>query len=108
MNPFLPLYRLGWVSLVITLIGSPIAVASPLLPSREETPEEVLRESVILEARSPIDGKPLSAVEYAELQAELEQLNQPNPPLSPKLQQLVTLLKIRKLLKTVIPILPIK
>lgn len=74
----------------------------------EEVPEEVLRQDLILDARSPLDGQPLSAIEYAELQVEIERLNQVTPQVSPKLRQLIGLLKFRKILKKVLPIVPIK
>jgi hypothetical protein len=74
----------------------------------EEVPEEVLRQEIILDARSPLDGKPLTATEYAELQVEIEQHNQTTPQVSPKLRQLVGLLKFRKLIKRVLPMIPIK
>ncbi len=74
----------------------------------EEVPEEVLRQEMIFEARSPLNGAPLTATEYAELQADIEQLNQVTPQVSPKLQQLMMLVKLRKFIKTVLPIVPIK
>lgn len=46
----------------------------PLNPEEsfnEDLPEEILRTEIILEARSPIDGEPLTAAEYAALQEEL-------------------------------------
>ncbi len=42
------------------------------LPPPEDTPEEILRTQIIIEARSPIDGKPLNAAEYIQLQAPLQ------------------------------------
>jgi hypothetical protein len=85
-----------------------LAVTQAIGEGPEEVPEEVLRQEMILEGRSPLDGAPLTATEYAELQAELERLNEPTPTVSPKLQQLVMLVKLRKFLKTVLPILPMK
>lgn len=71
-----------------------------------EIPEEVLRTEIIIEARSPIDGKPLNAAEYAELQAQLQ--TRPNPPkLSPKVRETVFLLRLRQLIRTFAPFLPI-
>jgi len=71
-----------------------------------EIPEEVLRTEIIIEARSPIDGKPLNAAEYAELQAQLQ--IRPNPPkLSPKVRETVFLLRLRQLIRTFAPFLPI-
>ncbi|MGF1498295.1 MAG: hypothetical protein ACFB8W_15955 [Elainellaceae cyanobacterium] len=79
----------------------PVAIA---LPPPDEIPEEVARAEIILEARSPLDGEPLTAAEYALLQAELAEPEYP-PTLSSDLQQLIFLLRIRKLLNTFIPFL---
>ena len=49
------------------------------LPPDEEINEEVLRTEIITEARSPIDGQPLTPAEYAELQAALQETPQNNP-----------------------------
>jgi hypothetical protein len=101
------------VPMIITTAISPISVQADESIQRPtqipaEIPEEVLRQEIILDGRSPLDGQPLTATEYAELQAELERLNEPTPMVSPKLQQLVMLVKLRKFLKTVLPILPMK
>ncbi len=72
------------------------------LPPSTDIPEEILRTEIILEARSPIDGKPLSAAEYAQLQAQIK--TRPYPPkLSPKVRETVFLLRLRKILKTLFP-----
>ncbi len=72
------------------------------LPPTEDLPEEILRTEIILEGRSPIDGKSLSATEYENLQVQLTQ-NRYSPQIDPELQQLIFLLQIRKLIKTIIP-----
>jgi len=72
------------------------------LPPAEDIPEEILRTEIILEGRSPIDGKPLSAREYEELQAELKESSFA-PEIDEDIQQLIFLLQIRKLFKTIIP-----
>lgn len=72
------------------------------LPPATDIPEEVLRTEIILEGRSPIDGKALSASEYEELQADLRESSL-DPEVSDDIQQLVFLLQIRKLFKTIIP-----
>ncbi len=51
---------------------SPKAIAGNLPPAND-IPEEILRAEIIIEARSPIDGKPLSATEFAELVVRVEQ-----------------------------------
>ncbi|MGJ5673683.1 MAG: hypothetical protein ACR9NN_08770 [Nostochopsis sp.] len=73
------------------------------LPPPEDIPEEILRTEIILAARSPIDGKPLSAAEYAQLQAQLQQA--PPPKLSPKIRDNIFLLRLRKVLFQLFPFL---
>ena len=72
------------------------------LPPAEDIPEEVLRTEIILEGRSPVDGKALSAREYAELQADLAQ-RATSPQINSDIQQIIFSLQIRKLFKTIIP-----
>ncbi len=72
------------------------------LPPPEDIPEEILRTEIILEGRSPIDGKPLSAKEYEELKTELSNSSN-NPQINADIQELIFLLQLRKLLKTIIP-----
>ena len=68
----------------------------------EDIPEEILRTEIFIEARSPIDGKPLTPGEYAQLQAELK--TRPYPPqLNPRVRETVFLLRLRKILKTLFP-----
>ncbi|MCU0523474.1 MAG: hypothetical protein MUF72_01470 [Elainella sp. Prado103] len=76
------------------------------VPPPEDQPEEILRTEIILEARSPQDGKPLTAAEYAELQAQLEEEARRIGSVPPQLRELVTLLKIRRVLRTILPFLP--
>lgn len=76
------------------------------LPPPEDIPEEVLRTEIITQARSPIDGKQLTAAEYAELQAQLQD-RQVTPPLSPQVRETVKLLRLRRIIRTLIPFLPI-
>ncbi len=92
----------GFSSLLLIFI---FLVAKPAmgLPPPEDVPEEVLRTEIITEARSPIDGKPLTAAEYAQLQAELEGRLAP-AEVTPKIQGLIFLLRLRQLLRTVTPL----
>ncbi|NEP12747.1 MAG: hypothetical protein F6K14_21570 [Symploca sp. SIO2C1] len=85
-------------------LGLTLLVAKPAvgLPPPEDVPEEVLRTEIITEARSPIDGKPLTAAEYAQLQAELAQ-NPIPPDVNPKIKRLIFLLRLRQMLRTIIP-----
>jgi len=86
------------INLIIMGITSP-AVA---LPPPEDTPEEVLRTQIILEARSRIDGKPLTPAEYALLKAELAESPYP-PELNPRVQEVIFLLQIRQFLEILTP-----
>ena len=73
------------------------------LPPPEDTPEEVLRTEIITEARSPLDGKPLTAAEYAELKAQLEGRQPPDPQVNPKLRELIFLLQLRHQIRQILP-----
>ncbi len=83
----------------ITLVINQPAVC---LPPPEDVPEEVLRTEIITRARSPIDGKPLTAAEYAQLKAQLQESAVP-PQVNPKIRQLIFLLRLRKLFRTIAP-----
>ena len=89
-------------SLTLPMIIMEVGVA---LPPPEDIPEEVLRTEIIIEGRSAIDGKPVTAAEYAEIQEKLSQSPYP-PQIDSKLRNLIFLLKIRKMLKTFVPIVP--
>jgi hypothetical protein len=97
-------------SLSIQLLIANIANAqTKLAPSLQEgdLPEEVLRSEIYTDARSPIDGRKLTATEYVEL---MEKLRSPDniPPeylVSPKIRELVDLLKLRKFFRQFIPFL---
>ncbi|HYW21408.1 MAG TPA: hypothetical protein VE956_19330 [Nodularia sp. (in: cyanobacteria)] len=75
------------------------------LPPPEDIPEEILRTEIIIDARSPIDGKPLNAAEYAELQEQLQV--RPRPKLSADVRQTVYLIQLRKALLQIFPFLDI-
>ncbi|MGI0485555.1 hypothetical protein ACN4EK_08980 [Pantanalinema rosaneae CENA516] len=87
------------------LTATPPALA---LPPADDQPEEVLRAQMIIGARSPIDGSPLTAVEYAELQAHLEPVPPPKPIVSPKVRRIIGLLKVRRFIKRFLPFIPIR
>jgi hypothetical protein len=75
------------------------------LPPPEDIPEEILRTEIITEARSPVDGKRLTAAQYAELQAQLQTV--PPPKLDPKIRDQIFLLRVRKFLLQLFPFLDI-
>ena len=72
------------------------------LPPPEDIPEEILRTEIILEGRSPVDGKPLSASEYEELRAELAESSN-DPQINSDIRELIFLLQLRKAFKSIIP-----
>ncbi|WP_019505474.1 hypothetical protein [Pleurocapsa sp. PCC 7319] len=90
------------IALALSLVSWLQPNISLALPPAEDIPEEVLRTEIILEGRSPIDGKALSTVEYEELQVQLSQSSN-SPQIDSDIQQLIFLLQIRKLFKTIIP-----
>ncbi|ELS32220.1 MULTISPECIES: hypothetical protein [Pseudanabaena] len=103
---------------IATLVMSPLLVAAESIspntssntpPSvQEDSPEEVLRAEIYTDARSPIDGKQLSAAEYTELMEKLRSLDNipPEDLVSPKVREVIGLLKLRKFLKQFIPFVP--
>ena len=99
MKPIIPTYLL--ISIAVNLIPYPSKQAFAL-PPPEDIPEEILRTEIILEGRSPIDGKPLSAKNYEELIAELSE-SRNSPKINSDIQELIFLLRLRKLVKTIIP-----
>lgn len=87
------------------VLGLTFCVAKPAqcLPPPEDVPEEVLRTEIITEARSPIDGKPLTAAEYAQLRAKLAE-RPTAPELNPEIRHVIFLLRLRMLLQTITPL----
>lgn len=75
------------------------------LPPAQDIPEEILRTEIIIEARSPVDGKPLTAAEYAQLQEQLQVI--PPRQLDPRIRDQIYLLRIRKALLQIFPFLGI-
>jgi hypothetical protein len=78
--------------------------AALALPPPEDVPEEILRTEVITEARSPLNGEPLPAADYAVLQDRLRDSNS-ETVVNPDLAQLVELLQLRRILKPILPFL---
>lgn len=89
-----------WLGLMLGSVNPSLS-----LPPPEDIPEEILRTEIIVDARSPVDGKPLTPAEYAELQAQLEA----GPPLEPKLssqvRETIELLRLRRFIRTFFPFL---
>ena len=74
------------------------------LPSPRDIPEEMLRNEIITEGRSEVNGKILNSLEYSEIHENM--LKSPyHYEVNSKLRHLVFLLKIRKMLKTFVPVL---
>ncbi|MCC5645760.1 hypothetical protein LC607_23035 [Nostoc sp. CHAB 5824] len=91
------------ISATLVLLSSYGESAVIALPPPEDTPEEILRTKIIIEARSPIDGKFLTAAEYIQVQAQLQLA--PPPKLDPKIREQIFLLRIRKTLLQFFPFL---
>ena len=96
-------------SQMLMLVPHPVsAQTSSSQDTLEDVPEEVLRAEIYTDARSPIDGKLLSAAEYTELLETLRSLDKipPENLVSPEIRQVVDLLKLRKFLRQFIPFIP--
>ncbi|MGD1950779.1 MAG: hypothetical protein ACFB14_14195 [Leptolyngbyaceae cyanobacterium] len=83
----------------------PAAGEQILLPPADDVPEEILRTEIIFEARSPLDGRPLSPADYAQLQTELAASQTPLT-LNSDIRYIIFLLQARRAFKPVIPFLP--
>lgn len=98
----------GAIAFGLFLLVESWAGVALALPPAVDTPEEVLRTEIILDARSPIDGKPMSPADYAELQNQLNAPFEQPVELSGKLVNTVKLLKLRKFVKKYLPFIPLK
>ncbi len=96
---------LGVTTSILVSLGGSIGKAVIALPPIDDIPEEILRTEIILEARSPIDGKKLTAAEYAQLQTQMQ--TNPPPRLNPKIRDQIFLLQLRKVLLQLFPFLNI-
>lgn len=94
-------WGLPTVSLSVLVFCAPVWA----LPPEDEVPEEVLRTEIITDARSPLDGQPLTAAEYAALQEAL-QAPPESPPVSTDIRRLIFLLQLRRAARTLIPFIP--
>ena len=95
--------RLSLILLLTSSLSASIAPAFALPPPTDK-PEEILRTEIITTARSPIDGKPLSAREYAELQARME-AEQTIAVVPRGAQDVINRLRIRRTIRTFFPFL---
>lgn len=89
------------ITSALTIIVSILSSPASSLPPPDDIPEEILRTEIITAARSPVDGKPLTAAEYLELQSQLRTV--PPPKLDPKIRENIFLLRLRSVLKSVFP-----
>jgi hypothetical protein len=97
------LARIVFLTIVGKQIFTPVKAID--LPSDNDIPEEVLRAEIIIEARSPIDGKALSTEEFAQLvvtsQQKLDRDNAISATSNPKIKELLLLIRLRSFLKSV-------
>ncbi|MEH2367458.1 hypothetical protein [Nostoc sp.] len=100
---YIKLLSLIVITVTSIVLSSYWRAAVIALPPPEDTPEEILRTKIIIEARSPIDGKSLTAAEYIQLQAQLQEV--PPPKLDPKIREQIFLLRLRKTLLQFFPFL---
>ncbi len=100
--------------LLLLAIGSGCQLLMPFAqasnPPEIDIPEEVLRAEIITEARSPIDGKPLSAIEFAELVIQVAQKTERDDAVAAvnsnsQIKDILFLIRLRGFLRSVgIPI----
>jgi hypothetical protein len=96
--------------LILLGIGyQPMLPVGAIVPPEADMPEEILRAEIITEARSPIDGRALSATEFAELVVNTKQrmdLDDADVAIAnPRFKETLFLLRLRGFLKSVgIPI----
>jgi hypothetical protein len=108
-----PYYRsrqqmIRWLLFLVVSVATIESQPRTLLAATD-IPEEVLRTEIITEARSPIDGRPLSAGEFAELvthvEAQIDRELSNSISEKPEFKELVYLLRLRSFLKSIgIPI----
>jgi hypothetical protein len=91
----------------LTIVGWQIYIPVQAidLPPASDIPEEVLRAEIITEGRSPIDGKALSATDFAELVVNAKQRLDRDDAISatsnPKIKEILLLIRLRNFLKSV-------
>ncbi|MGY6529940.1 MAG: hypothetical protein ACXITR_08425 [Cyanobacterium sp.] len=95
--------RLVLMSGLLILFSGFCGQGAKALPPPEHIPEEVLRTEIIVEGRSPLDNKPLSAQEYAQLQESLRK-SKFSPALSEDVRHTIFLLQLLKMFRTFNPL----
>jgi hypothetical protein len=97
--------QLTQIILCVSTIWQISLPASAVISTDDDIPEEVLRAEIITEARSPIDGKALSANEFAELvvttKQQIERDSADVAANSPKIKETILLLRLRSFLRSV-------
>ncbi|WP_373479773.1 hypothetical protein [Geminocystis sp.] len=83
----------------LVLMGNLSALA---LPPREDIPEEILSTEIIVEGKSPIDNKSLTAADYALLEEKIANSAFP-PVVNSDLRHQIFLLNILKMIRTISP-----
>jgi hypothetical protein len=101
------LLKVGFYTIYWWQAFAPVQAGS--LPLDGDIPEEVLRAEIITEARSPVDGKALSAGDFAELvvvtKEKLDRDTAISATSGSKLKETLLLLRLRGFLRSVgIPI----
>ena len=95
---------LSWVS-IMGMTAAGIGMPAVALPPPDDVPEEILQTEIITDARSPLNGEPLTAAEYAELVAELQDGPDIQPDLAPEVEYIIYLLHLRQAVRSVFPFL---
>ena len=96
---------LGTSIAILVIINGYWAKRVTALPPMEDIPEEILRTEIITIGRSPIDGKVLTAAEYAQIQTQLQII--PPPKLNSQIREQMFILRLRQILLQIFPFLDI-
>lgn len=96
---------LGISTAILVMMSGYWAKGVIALPPMEDIPEEILRTEIITIGRSPIDGKVLTAAEYAQLQTQLQII--PPPKLNSQIREKIFMLHLRQTLLQLFPFLDI-
>jgi hypothetical protein len=102
-NIKIQLVKVGLYTIAMLPVATSVT-ANKILPDAD-IPEEVLRAEIITEARSPIDGKALSAQDFAELvvntKQQLDRDDAIAATMNPKFKEAVLLLRLRGFLRSI-------